>query len=201
MVTATKRSTGSSMPGRVSRISGCAMKFVILSSIDRGSRMKVGSVTLLRSAPGRSWLMMCDRTVSSHLAVCLVRGGLGSAYHCPGPGRRQSHRRRWCPGGHPRRTICCLRCSFSVRESFCEDEKLVRTSSRMASMRMSKNHGRILLMSPCHACCEGRICARRRRGFVTNGGFIVDQGTFVLVCHSFELAVFADRAMSSVVVT
>ena len=37
--------------------------FVILSSMDLGSRMKVGRVTLLRSAPGRNWEMMWDSTV------------------------------------------------------------------------------------------------------------------------------------------
>lgn len=37
--------------------------FVMRSSIDRGSRMKVGRVTRLRSAPGRSWEMMCESTV------------------------------------------------------------------------------------------------------------------------------------------
>ena len=36
--------------------------FVILSSILRGSRMNVGRTTRLRSAPGRSWEMMCMRT-------------------------------------------------------------------------------------------------------------------------------------------
>ena len=36
--------------------------FVILSSIDLGSRMKVGSTTLLRSAPGRSCEIICDST-------------------------------------------------------------------------------------------------------------------------------------------
>jgi hypothetical protein len=35
---------------------------VILSSILLGSRIKVGSTTRLRSAPGRSWEMMCERT-------------------------------------------------------------------------------------------------------------------------------------------
>lgn len=58
-------------------VSGCAMKlvsssvsymllleslsvayFVILSSIDLGSKMNVGRTTLLRSAPGRSWEMI-----------------------------------------------------------------------------------------------------------------------------------------------
>lgn len=36
--------------------------FVILSSMDLGSKKKVGRVTLLRSAPGRNWEMMCERT-------------------------------------------------------------------------------------------------------------------------------------------
>lgn len=36
--------------------------FVILSSIDRGSRMKVGKATRLKSAPGRSWAIMCEST-------------------------------------------------------------------------------------------------------------------------------------------
>lgn len=40
-----------------------AAYFVILSSIDLGSRMNVGSTTLLRSAPGRSCEIMCERTV------------------------------------------------------------------------------------------------------------------------------------------
>jgi hypothetical protein len=31
---------------------------VIRSSMERGSRMKVGSTTRLRSAPGRSWEMI-----------------------------------------------------------------------------------------------------------------------------------------------
>jgi len=39
--------------------------FVMRSSILLGSRMNVGRVTRLRSAPGRSWLMMWERTVAS----------------------------------------------------------------------------------------------------------------------------------------
>jgi hypothetical protein len=38
--------------------------FVMRSSIDRGSRMKVGSVTRLRSAPGRSCDMMWESTIA-----------------------------------------------------------------------------------------------------------------------------------------
>jgi hypothetical protein len=36
--------------------------FVMRSNIDRGSRIKVGSVTRLRSAPGRSWEMIWEST-------------------------------------------------------------------------------------------------------------------------------------------
>lgn len=36
---------------------------MIRSNIDLGSSMKVGSTTLLKSAPGRSWEIMWDRTV------------------------------------------------------------------------------------------------------------------------------------------
>lgn len=36
---------------------------VMRSSMLLGSRMKVGRVTLLRSAPGLSCEMMCDRTL------------------------------------------------------------------------------------------------------------------------------------------
>jgi len=42
--------------------------FVMRSSILLGSRMNVGRVTRLRSAPGRSWLMMWDKTVRKALA-------------------------------------------------------------------------------------------------------------------------------------
>lgn len=38
--------------------------FVILSSIDLGSKMNVGRTTLLRSAPGRSCEMIWERTMS-----------------------------------------------------------------------------------------------------------------------------------------
>ena len=35
---------------------------VMRSNMDRGSRIKVGSTTRLKSAPGRSWEIICDRT-------------------------------------------------------------------------------------------------------------------------------------------
>ena len=31
--------------------------------MDRGSKINVGSTTLLKSAPGRSWDIICDRTI------------------------------------------------------------------------------------------------------------------------------------------
>lgn len=43
--------------------------FVILSSILRGSRMKVGSTTLLRSAPGRRFAIMCESTAGKPSAL------------------------------------------------------------------------------------------------------------------------------------
>lgn len=58
----------------VIRALGCIVgaHLVIRSSIDRGSRIKVGNTTRLRSAPGRSWEMMCVRTVRSAMsAMCL----------------------------------------------------------------------------------------------------------------------------------
>jgi hypothetical protein len=43
--------------------------FVIRSNMERGSRMKVGNVTRLRSAPGRSCDMMCESTAQeSHVS-------------------------------------------------------------------------------------------------------------------------------------
>ena len=41
------------------------MYFVILSNIDLGSSMKVGRVTLLRSAPGRNCDMRWESTMDS----------------------------------------------------------------------------------------------------------------------------------------
>ncbi len=78
-----------------------ATNFVILSSILRGSRIKVGRTTRLRSAPGRSWEMMCDRTAGENELAGGVDGhdsaGLSAkpwnpnflfffffqTYHCP----------------------------------------------------------------------------------------------------------------------
>jgi hypothetical protein len=60
--------------------------FVILSSILLGSRMKVGSTTRLRSAPGRSWLMICDKTKHSlHQSPLLLLGrNISSPFPCSG---------------------------------------------------------------------------------------------------------------------
>jgi hypothetical protein len=52
---------------------GTDTHFVILSSILLGSRMKVGSTTRLKSAPGRSWLIICDKTRrSQHQSLFFV---------------------------------------------------------------------------------------------------------------------------------
>ena len=48
------------------RFSSIYTDFVILSNIDFGSNMNVGRVTRLRSAPGRNWDMMWDRTAKEH---------------------------------------------------------------------------------------------------------------------------------------
>lgn len=55
--------------------------FVILSSILRGSKMKVGRTTRLRSAPGRSWEIMWPSTVEVGGSQCS-----DSAAHSYGPG-------------------------------------------------------------------------------------------------------------------
>ena len=46
------------------RFASTQTHFVMRSSIDRGSRMKVGRVTRLKSAPGRSWDIICMSTVT-----------------------------------------------------------------------------------------------------------------------------------------
>lgn len=52
--------------------------FVILSNMDRGSNMKVGSVTRLRSAPGLSWEIICMSTTARPHVSCL----LFFVFHC-----------------------------------------------------------------------------------------------------------------------
>lgn len=87
-MTETNRWTGSSIVAMGRSVSGCAMKLyttsvsqivakgprarvrlslsmtylVIRSSMERGSRINVGSTTRLKSAPGRNCEMMCERT-------------------------------------------------------------------------------------------------------------------------------------------
>lgn len=82
------------MSGMGSRVSGCAIKlrlvstcsllhwavltdFVILSNIDLSSRMNVGRVTLLRSAPGLNWEIMCERTVLDLSMLSSIPAGCG----------------------------------------------------------------------------------------------------------------------------
>lgn len=52
---------------------------VMRSSIDLGSRMKVGRTTRLKSAPGRSCEMICERTVFPML-MGGHRGGSGWSF-------------------------------------------------------------------------------------------------------------------------
>ncbi len=51
--------------------------FVILSSILLGSRINVGNTTLLKSAPGRSCEMICDKTAADHQLRVFPRSLLG----------------------------------------------------------------------------------------------------------------------------
>lgn len=99
--------------------------FVILSSIERGSRINVGRVTRLRSAPGRNWLIMWESTVGScPLVFCPRYSGTRNtaattaatavasavnfvAYHFPGRRRRPSHRRPSCRVVLLRSKACC----------------------------------------------------------------------------------------------
>jgi hypothetical protein len=65
---------------------------VMRSSMDLGSRMKVGSTTRLRSAPGRNCEMICERTGLVSTSAAFVGR---SAYHFPGRAQRPHlHRSR-----------------------------------------------------------------------------------------------------------
>jgi hypothetical protein len=55
--------------------------FVILSNMLRGSKMKVGSTTRLKSAPGRNWEMMCDRTIQFGQLFSLLPHLYKISYH------------------------------------------------------------------------------------------------------------------------
>jgi hypothetical protein len=83
---------------------------VILSNILLGSRIKVGSTTRLKSAPGRSCEMMCERTIPriSHLSSLPTIFERRVAHHFLDQVRQQSSR----PPGHPisprRPRIDCL---------------------------------------------------------------------------------------------
>jgi hypothetical protein len=104
-MTDTNRWTGSSISGMGRRVSGCAIKlcssqslagqlscsptyFVIRSSMDRSSRMNVGRVIRDRSAPGRSWAMICDNT--SSVISCGSSQTIRVVYHCFVQVRRRS---------------------------------------------------------------------------------------------------------------
>lgn len=72
---------------------------MIRSSIERGSRMNVGSVIRLRSAPGRNCEIMCDKTTTmrklsgyennNSSEILVVRS---STHHCLGRHQSPPHR-------------------------------------------------------------------------------------------------------------
>lgn len=86
------------------KASGLSTHFVMRSSMLRGSRMKVGSTTRLRSAPGRSWEMMWVRTKGSPRSSALMPSSYGHgngekkhsakfmAHHFPDQARRPRRR-------------------------------------------------------------------------------------------------------------
>lgn len=53
---------------------GSSTHFVMRSSMDLSSKMNVGRVIRDRSAPGRSWAMMCERTFLMSDSACLAIG-------------------------------------------------------------------------------------------------------------------------------
>ena len=80
--------------------------FVILSSMLRGSRIKVGRTTLLRSAPGRSCEIIWVKTAFSvnklFIILATLRFGssssllrLGVTHHCPDRALRPVYHRRY----------------------------------------------------------------------------------------------------------
>jgi hypothetical protein len=77
--------------------------------MDRGSNMKVGSVTRLRSAPGLSWEIICMSTAAQppvSLSLCPRTNVFEFTYHCPALDPPRSHRR-------------LLRLSNRLRKSDC----------------------------------------------------------------------------------
>ena len=90
---------------------------VMRSSMLRGSRMKVGRTTRLRSAPGRSWEMMCVRTaaVLEGETTLVAYQGYWATDHCPGRARQPGCLRRRHLLGFHRRTIGYLERSNSAQ--------------------------------------------------------------------------------------
>lgn len=127
-----------------------ATNLVILSNMLRGSRMKVGRTTLLRSAPGRSWEMMCIRTTlafSARQHSTQTRGleeGEGGSYHCPGRARRRECHPRL---RHRTRNGCLRAGEVSVLVSRLASPGLrvgsgreARTSRRAGSMAAAQSY-------------------------------------------------------------
>lgn len=128
---------------------------VIRSSMDRGSRMNVGSTTRLKSAPGRNCEMICERT---GLCQCShARLPHGAAYHFPGQAPRpRLPRWRWSP----RRTICLgvcqIRTFLSLYTGGGGREKKLTGQGSAAEMR--DRHGCVRKLER-EGCCGGNFRA------------------------------------------
>ena len=135
--------------------------FVILSSIDLSSRMKVGRVILERSAPGRSCEMIWESTKRS-VVVRLSR--LVIAHHCSAQSRQLSHLRRF-RGVHQWR-ICCLllvimRCPLGLPMA--------------CSLFRESPLGRRALPSECRILGSGYLIKRSRENGCVLGGTRLNQ--------------------------
>lgn len=92
--------------------------FVILSSMLRGSRMKVGSTTRLRSAPGRSWEMMWPSTEAVMVNSLCFWFGLAQTNHCPARARQRGCHLLQSRPSLRQLKIDCLRAPRRARSAF-----------------------------------------------------------------------------------
>lgn len=145
--------------------------------MERGSRMKVGRVTRLRSAPGRSWLIMCDSTAGSLLSVitcsaCCIghHRAYCITYHFPGRRRRQFRHRRSCLhlACRCRQIAGCLSLSWTDALASCFNVASFRstefggtkpTIDRMPPMAVSEHH--FVPILEVLAAADLRSCADR----------------------------------------
>lgn len=90
------------------RLSVSKTYLVILSSMLRGSRIKVGNTTRLRSAPGLNCEMIWESTTWLESAFRLSRGFIYYSYHCLGQARQLSRLPRHPTCIRPQKTCCLL---------------------------------------------------------------------------------------------